>query len=591
MPSLQFKGKALVQNHHLVVPFHELKAVKAKGLSAKPSLHENLVVHGDNLKALKALLPYYHGAVKCIYIDPPYNTGNERWVYNDAVNSPMMKDWIGTVVDREDLTRHDKWCCMMMPRLRLLREFLTDVGVIMMSIDDHEAHHARCLLNEVFGEENFVAQLVWEKGRKNDAKLFSVGHEYILLYARSSSRLRELGTTWREAKPGAAEIQEEYLRLKKQFGTSNSKIETALGEFYKNLPKGHPSKKHARYSHVDDRGVWRDDNMSWPGGDGPTYEVLHDKTGKPCAVPEGGWRYATPEKMQEMIKKGFVEFREDHTKPPIRKTYLVRIGSEGDELEEIDEEEDDVGIQVAGSYFYRSALQASRVLAGIFGKKVFENPKDHEVLARLIRYATGNDKEALVLDAFAGSGSTGHAVLQLNQEDRGSRKFILIEGDDTAWEITSERIRRVIKGVPKSKDAALRKGLGGSFSFFEVGNAMRLETLLKGDKLPRYEDLAGYVFYTATGEEFDRDAIKRKTGFIGESSKYDVYLFYEPDLDYLKKTALTLELAHALPRGSGKPRLVFAPTKYLDSLHLDQLRIEFCQLPFEIYKAIRPKKA
>ena len=164
MPSLQFKGKVLVENHHLAVPFHELQPVRSRGLSDKASLHDNLIVEGDNLAALKALLPTYHGKVKCIYIDPPYNTGNEGWAYNDRVNSPMMRDWLGKVVDREDLTRHDKWCCMMLPRLKLLRELLRDDGAIFVSIDDNEVHRLRCLMDEVFGEENFIATgAIWQK--------------------------------------------------------------------------------------------------------------------------------------------------------------------------------------------------------------------------------------------------------------------------------------------------------------------------------------------------------------------------------------------------------------------------------------------
>jgi adenine-specific DNA-methyltransferase len=193
------------------------------------------------------------------------------------------------------------------------------------------------------------------------------------------------------------------------------------------------------------------------------------------------------------------------------------------------------------------------------------------------------------MDVFAGSGTTGQAVLGQNQTDGGSRRFVLIEAENFADSLTAERIRRTINGVPKAKDHSLKQGLGGSFSFVEVGNPMQLGSLLKGNKLPSYEDLAGYVFYTATGEDFDARAIKRKTGFIGESAKYDVYLFYEPDLEYLKATALTLDLARALPKGSGKRRLVFAPTKYLDSIHLEENRIDFCQLPFEIYKAAKPK--
>jgi adenine-specific DNA-methyltransferase len=534
-------------------------------------------------------LPYYHGKVKCIYIDPPYNTGKENWRYNDNVNSPMIQEWLGKVVDREDLTRHDKWLCMMMPRLKLLREFLCDEGIILMSIDDNEVNHLRILMDEVFGEDNFVALLVWEKGRKNDAKLFSVGHEYIMVFARSKARLKELNTIWREAKPGAREIQDEYLRLRKTYGDDDPSVEKALKEFYENLPKGHPSKKHSRYCRVDKRGVWRDDNMSWPGGGGPSYDVPHPKTGKPCKVPDGGWRYATLEKMQEMIAAGFVEFRKDHTEPPIRKTYLVRTSLGEEDLDHVDEDEEDVGIQVAGSYFYRSALQASRVLTTIFGKKVFDNPKDHEILQRLFDYVTSKNDSAIFLDPCAGSGTTAHAVLALNRIDGGNRRFVLIESEDFADSLTAERIRRVIKGVTKAKDETFRNGLGGSFSFIEVGNAMQLESLLKGNKLPSYQDLAGYIFYTATGEDFDAQAIKHKTGFIGESTHYDVYLFYEPDLEYLKNTALTLDIARKMPKGSGKRRLVFAPTKYLDSIHLEENCIDFCQLPFEIYKAAKPK--
>src|SRR5712692_6608212 len=163
MPSLNFKGKALVQNFHLLVPYHELKLVKSKSLTPKPSLHDNLVVHGDNLKALKALLPYYHGKVKCIFIDPPYNTGNEGWVYNDNVSSPMMQEWLGKVVDREDLTRHDKWLCMMWPRLKILRELLVQDGVIFVSIDDNEIHRLREAMDEIFREDNFVGTFVWKR--------------------------------------------------------------------------------------------------------------------------------------------------------------------------------------------------------------------------------------------------------------------------------------------------------------------------------------------------------------------------------------------------------------------------------------------
>ena len=194
MPTLHFKGKPLVQNHHLAVPFSELELVKSRSVGRAPSLHDNLIIEGDNLKALKALLPAYHGKVKCIYIDPPYNTGNEGWIYNDRVNSPMMRDWLGRTVERDDLTRHDKWCCMMLPRLKLLRELLTDDGAVFVSIDDNEVHHLRALMDEVFGEENLIGELVWRSRNFSDVRPtsgLSTDHEYVLVYGRSpSARIR-----------------------------------------------------------------------------------------------------------------------------------------------------------------------------------------------------------------------------------------------------------------------------------------------------------------------------------------------------------------------------------------------------------------
>ena len=184
MPSLQFKGKTFVDNHHLSVPFHELRPVAGKGTGKPASLHDNLVIHGDNLAALKALLPTYHNKVKCIYIDPPCNTGNEGWSYNDNLNSPMMQDWLGKTVDRDDLTRHDKWCCMMMPRLKLLRELLRQDGAIFVSIDDNEVHHCKVLLDDVFGEDNFVGTICWKNATDNNPTNVAVEHEYVHCYAR-----------------------------------------------------------------------------------------------------------------------------------------------------------------------------------------------------------------------------------------------------------------------------------------------------------------------------------------------------------------------------------------------------------------------
>ena len=593
MPSITFKGKSIVHSYHLTVPYRQLVVDESRSLlqPGKPaSLDDNLIIHGDNLQALKALLPSFAGRVKCIYIDPPYNTGNEGWIYNDNVSHPMLQEWFRRVVDKEDLTRHDKWLCMMMPRLKLLLEFLREDGVIFVSIDDNEAHQLRILMDEIFGEENFIAQLVWEKGRKNDAKFFSVGHEYMLCYARSLEMLRSLRTVWREPKPGAREIWNEYLRLRTVHGEDYNKVEELLREWYQSLPAGHPSKALSRYKHVDKNGPWRDRDISWPGGGGPRYDVPHPVTGLPCKVPERGWGFATSKAMQEQIRLELVEFREDHTEPPFRKAHLRPVAEELDEngmdaiKGETDAEGDvEVGMQVMPSVIYKQSQVAVKFLRDLMGGKVFDNPKDHEVLARIIRYVTTPDSGDIILDSFAGSGTTAHAVLALNAEDGGNRRFILVEQEGYADKVTAARVRRVIRGVPGAKDEKQRQGFGGSFTFLELGAHFDEETLFEGG-LPSYRDMARFVFFTATGEKLDESKIDESRCYLGESTRYSVYLIYKPDIGFLKNSPLNLTFAMALPPKPTKTRLVIASHKYLDEDRMLDYRIEFCQLPWGIYR-------
>jgi adenine-specific DNA-methyltransferase len=524
MPSLQFKGKAFVQNHHLVVPFHELTPLKTKGTSVKPSLDDNLVVEGDNLLALKALLPTYHGQVKCIYIDPPYNTGNENWVYNDNVSSPMLQDWLGKTVDREDLTRHDKWCCMMLPRLKLLREFLADDGAIFVSIDDNEVHRLRCLMDEVFGEENFVATVIWQKkySTKADSKFLSESHEFICIYAKNIGELTLNG----------------LVRTEKQ------------KEIYKNPDD-------------DPRGDWTSDNLlRTEARDYAIYEIT-GPTGKKFLPPKGSsWRF-NKDKIAELIKDNRIWFGEDTSARPRLKRFLSEV-------------RETIPAQTFWSFGeVGHSDSAKKELSALFtdSAEIFATPKPVSLVQRIVALAT--DENSIILDSFAGSATTAHAVLAQNQKDGGNRRFVLIECEDYADKLTAERVRRVIRG-----------GLEGAFSYFKLGKPLHLKSILAGSALPEFETLAGYVFFTATGEEFDAKKIDAKTGFIGESRLHDVFLLYTPDVEELKQLALTLDVARALPSVSGKPKLVFAPTKYLDQWFLDQLKLTFCQLPYEIYKAI-----
>lgn len=579
MPTLNFKGKSAVESYHLVVPHHVLEFDAELSLSEKPSLDDNLIIEGDNLLALKALLPTHAGKIKCVYIDPPYNTGNEGWIYNDNLTQPMFKEWVGKVVGKEgeDLTRHDKWCCMMYPRLQLLKELLADDGVILVSIDDNEQHHLRMLLNEVFDEQNFIAQLVWEKGRKNDATFVSVGHEYVLIYAKNKEILKSKGK-WRYAKPGAKEIYQEFARLRSLLGDDYKAIELKLREFYDALPKAHPSKKHRRYSRVDARGVWRDDNLSWPGGDGPTYDVPHPVTGLPCVVPEGGWRYPTPERMQEKIEAGVVEFRADHTEPPIRKTYLVRDDSGNGDLDAIDEEPNDIAIEVLGSYFYRSALQASNTVAKLIGKRAFEYPKDHEVLAKWFDYVTYGEREAVFLDPTAGSGSTAHAVSHLNRADNGNRKFILIqlkhdsESDRAKGINICESVTR--RRVLKADDSVL-------FTYAQLGKSLfdQFGSFKEGEE-PSFLDLAKYVFYTETSSHFDEKQVDQQSGFIGRHGKKSYYLIYSPN--GVDDAALTTEWLDNTFKSDPGPKVVYAERIMMRTEDIKAKNAEARQVPFNL---------
>jgi adenine-specific DNA-methyltransferase len=584
MPTLNWIGKDAVVNHHKEVPFHLLRANPKLSVGDDSG---NLLVQGDNLLALKALLPHYAGQVKCIYIDPPYNTGNENWVYNDAVNSAEMRDWLGKVVggEAEDLSRHDKWLCMMYPRLCLLRQFLSDDGVILVSIDDFEAYHLRSLMDEIFGRQNFIAQLVWEKGRKNDAKFFSVGHEYMIVYANSVDFLRKLKTVWREPKPGAQEILSEYTALREKFGNNDQAIEKALRDWYKALPEKHPSKALSRYKHIDKYGPWRDRDISWPGGGGPRYDVIHPVTGKPCRIPEAGWRFASSEAMQQQIELGLIEFREDHTSPPFRKAHIHPILEELDENVSEDDESgenvDNVGLQVMPSVIYKQSQVAVKYLRRLMGKKVFENPKDHEVIARIIRYITKPGD--IILDSFAGSGTTGHAVLQQNAEDSGSRRFILIEMDaNIALNITAERLKRVINGYEDIK------GLGGGFRFCKLG-----ETLFDAGGQIRqevtFEDLARHVYFTETGQPLPQTSEVSETSevsnpLLGVHNGVAVYLLYNgilKDKSAGGGNVLTRAVLAGLPRHDG-PKVIYGNGTLFSESKLRELGITFRQVPYEI---------
>ncbi len=527
MAILNFKGKTFVQNHHLAVKYHQLVPKKDKSLTDKVSLNDNLIIHGDNLKALKALLPTYAGKVKCIYIDPPYNTGNEKWVYNDNVNSPMMQEWLGKIVDREDLTRHDKWLCMMMPRLKLLRELLSEDGVICISIDDVELAHLIILMDEIFGEDNKEEIVCWRRrhNQPNDkSKAISKVAEFLVVYAKNLN----------------------YLKKQKAFyglpltGKFSNPDNDPKGNWASKPWKAGSNQTGSRYTITSPTGKALDEEWL---GDEETYKAyLAEK------------RIYFPRKGDGYPRKKYYEFER--------------------------EKEGQCAHNFWGHKDFGSNQEASEEIKQL--KIDFDNPKPTRLIKSILTIFS--HKDSLIFDSFAGSGTTAHAVLDLNKEDGGKRKFILVECEDYADKITAERARKIVKGVLNAKDEKLRNGLGGSFSYFELGDPIEMESILEGDNFPSFLELARYIFYTATGEEFDPSKVDEKRNFIGESKEYEVYLFYKPDIEYLKSTALTLERAKTLGTYKGKKRLIFAPSKYLDTDYLLEYRIDYCQLPFEIYK-------
>ena len=465
----------------------------------------NLLIKGDNLDALRLLRQSYFGAVKLIYIDPPYNTQSDAFIYRDdfsARQTEILKtlgykaDALEYIQNIYGARTHSGWLSFMYPRLLLAKDLLREDGVIFISIDDNEQAQLKLLCDEVFGQENFLSNLVWEKGRKNDAKFFSNGHEYMLVYAKSQAHLRSEKTLWREEKPGAREIWDRYLELRTEHGKDDAAIEQDLQAWYSELPKGHPSKKWSRYKRIDEHGPWRDRDISWPGGGGPRYDVLHPVTGLPCRVPEAGWRYTDPEEMQRQIQLGLVAFRDDESEPPFRKAHIRPLSDEDANGVEDDEEndgaEDELAAQVRGSYFYKQSQVAVRALRDLFGSsKIFNNPKDTDEIARLVRYATPDDKQAVILDFFAGSGTTAEAVMRLNAEDGGQRRFILVQipqpidakkqkdahhfvtqtlgkPEATIFEITAERLRRAGAKIKADTTNAHATAVDTGFRVFEL---------------------------------------------------------------------------------------------------------------------------
>jgi DNA modification methylase len=513
VPTIQFKGKSVIETYHHTVPHHRLEFVPKLSVlpkGEKPGLDGNLIIEGDNLAALKSLLPTHAGRVKCVYIDPPYNTGNEGWVYNDNLTQPQFKEWIGQTVGREsdDATRHDKWCCMMYPRLQLLKELLRDDGSIWVSIDDNELHHLRILMDEVFGENCFVATVIWRNSTgPKQSRCLSTSHDYIVCYARNPEN-------WsRNLLPRTPEQESDYQN-----------------------PDNDP------------RGPWRSGGLDARNYYSRGKYPITCPGGRVIDGPPGESYWRVPEEtLWELDADGRIWWGEDGNNVPRIKRFLSEV-QEGlipqtvwDHLE--------VG------HTQEAKQEYLRVLAG---EEVFTTPKPTALIKRIVQIATApND---VVLDSFAGSGTTAEAVMQANSEDSGDRRFVLVQiPHDTNEQrrdkinicerITMQRVKRVIQGYSYTRRMAKGKtkkeevpGLGGSFTYARVGEPLFNEYRDFGETLPSYEEVAKYVFYTETSREIDLKKLDEESGFIGAidvAGGTSYYLLYTPDKVQSREMSLT----------------------------------------------------
>ena len=418
---------------------------------------ETLYIEGDNLEVLKLLQESYLGKVKMIYIDPPYNTGND-FLYRDdfAMSSDEYSEESGATDDAGNRMFkntdtngrfHSDWCSMIYSRLLLSRNLLTSDGVIFISIDENEVNTLKAICDEVFGASNFIAELIWSAGRKNDSKYISVSHEYILCYFKDALWVKEHKILWREKKQGLSDIYAEYERLKKVYGEDCTSIEKELKGWYKSLPDGHPAKDHSHYCRVDKNGIFFADNISWPGGGGPKYQVLHPVTQKPVKIPSRGW-LTNEATMKEWIVQGRVEFGKDENGVPTLKSYLK-----------------DREYSVPYSVFYKDGRAASKRLATLMGDKVFENPKDEEIIQRIIQFC-GTDDGDIILDFFSGSATTAHAMFLADAEQNKHRKFILVQLPETIdpQKEASEKAKKVAQNAVNLLDT-----IGVPHNICEIG--------------------------------------------------------------------------------------------------------------------------
>ena len=574
MPTLEWIGKDKVINHHQEVPFRVLEERYTYGAES-----ENLIVHGDNLEVLKALLPRYEGRVKCVYIDPPYNTGNEGWVYNDNVNDPKIRKWLGEVVGREgeDLTRHDKWLCMMYPRLKLLQKLLAEDGVIFISIDDNELYNLKSVCDEIFGASCFVSTVSWQRtySTRNDSKGIVSEVEHILVYSKKPG--------WNPNKlPRTDSMNAKYKNPdndKAPWRASDAFAADAATHQGMVYAIQHPFNGKLIYPYQSAHWRYQQDEMLRIMSEWANYKLcdLDDAAMRAqiCGVSENEVRQgvkaivlADPLEIasaqaQKVLKRGQwprYYFTQNGKGGIARKTYLDSVdGPPPTNLWQYA----DVG----------HTDEAAKMLKAIFkGNATFDTPKPPRLIERILQIA--GDKDTLILDSFAGSGTTAHAVLNMNKADGGNRRFILVEMMDYTDSITAERVKRVIDGYGEGKTAV--EGTRGGFRFCELGEPLLIDGNL--NETVDEEVIREYVWFTETKRPWHREE-NGNPYYLGKHGQTAYYFYYERE----RVTTLDYDFLSTLPRDA-EGFFIYADLCVIPPEELSANHITFKKIPRDIAK-------
>ena len=529
MPTLHWIGKDKVVGHHQDVPYrvleHKYGFIADEGEKTEPTNSGNSIIHGDNLEALKSLLPEYEGKIKCIYIDPPYNTGNEGWVYNDNINHPKIKKWLGDVVgkDGEDLSRHDKWLCMMYPRLQLLHKLLEKDGIIFISLDDNESTFLKLMMDEIFGSKNFIQQIIWKNkyGPGAMTKGFGNIHEYIFCYSKNPITSIESNISETE--------QAKYKSKDENFDIRGGYITQPLATKSK-----------------DDR-----PNLVYP--------ILHEGVE---IWPDKQWIWSQ-ERVQNAYDNNWLQINEKDGKYSVRFKQYLR-----DESGKMRKGKP-ISIMI-GPYNQNGTAEMTE----IFGSKVFNNPKPTALVEYLISMIINGkeDKDGIYLDSFAGSGTTAHAVLNLNKRDGGNRKFILVEMEDYANDITAERVKRVIKGYGTGNKKVA--GMGGAFDFYELGLPLFLENEMLNEEVG-LRKIREYIWFSETRTSFIEP--NAEDYLLGKKDHSVYYFIYEKD----RLTTLDFDSLDLI-KTKGEEYIIYADNCLLSKAFMAKKGVVFKKIPRDI---------